>query len=122
MRSALLTVIGVIYAGLGLWCTLQPQQTAQALGLTLSDTGLVEYLVVYGGLEIGLGIAMITGARRPHLLPGVFYMTTVFSVILPVFRSVLLLSYPANASHLIILGLELVIAAALLIVAARGRS
>lgn len=114
MQRIVLTAVGAIYTLLGIWCTISPMQTAQSLGYSLSSAGLIEYVVVYGGLEVGLGLAMVTGARRPRLLPGVFFMTCVFSLVLPLYRSVLLLIHESNPSILAIFGVELVIAVVLL--------
>lgn len=115
MQRIILTAVGIIYLILGLWCTVSPRETAEALGFMLSDSGLVEFVVVYGGLEVGLGLAMIVGARRTLLLPGVLFMTTVFSACLPLFRAGMLLLYPASPAVLAILALEVTILVALLL-------
>lgn len=121
MQRTVLTVVGALYTLLGLWCTFSPRQTSQSVGFTLSEPGLIEYVTVYGGLEVGLGAAMIIGARNPILLPGVFFMTTVVSVCLPLFRAAMLLAYESNTVVLAILVLELLIALALLVTLARTR-
>ncbi len=47
----------VLYAVFALWCTLSPWRTAENVGFTgLSPSGRTEYLVVYGGLQLGLAI------------------------------------------------------------------
>ena len=58
MTIQILILINAIgYCVLGLWCALQPYETAQLVGLTLtSSQGLAEYIAVYGGLEVGLGV------------------------------------------------------------------
>lgn len=122
MQRAVLTIVGILYLALGLWCTLTPQTTAAALGFTLSSAGLIEYLVVYGGLEVGLGLAMILGARRPRLLPGVLFMTTVFSGFLPFYRLVSMMYFDVSTTVVAILFLESAILVALLVSAWHGRS
>ncbi|HEY0230302.1 MAG TPA: DUF4345 domain-containing protein [Dokdonella sp.] len=62
-----------LYALFALWCTLAPTRTAQGVGYeSLSRSGLSEYLVVYGGLELGLGLFFFyciqAGAQRIGLV------------------------------------------------------
>ena len=55
-----LAVVGAAYLLLAVWCSLRPAQTSQSVGFTLSPgSGQSEYLVVYGGLELGLGIVFL---------------------------------------------------------------
>lgn len=45
-----------IYVLFALWCTFGREQTAQSSGyLSLDNSGWSEYLVIYGGLQLGLG-------------------------------------------------------------------
>lgn len=96
MHRWVLTVVGIVYVALGLWCTIFPQTTSQTLGFTLNDGALVEYVTLYGGLVFGLGLGILVGARHPLLLPGVFFMTAIFSLCLPVFRGVMMGLHGAN--------------------------
>lgn len=53
-----------LYAVFALWCTLSPWRTATNVGYTaLSNGGRSEYLVVYGGLQLGLAIIFALLAR-----------------------------------------------------------
>jgi hypothetical protein len=55
-----LAVVGVAYLMLAAWCSLRPGPTSQSVGFTLTPgSGQSEFLVVYGGLELGLGIAFL---------------------------------------------------------------
>ena len=55
-----LAVVGVAYLLLAVWCSLRPSQTAQSVGFSLTPgSGQSEFLVVYGGLELGLGIVFL---------------------------------------------------------------
>lgn len=52
------------------WCTISPDETAAAVGLALDTPGArSEYLVLYGGLQLGLGVffaaTAIARRRRP---------------------------------------------------------
>jgi hypothetical protein len=59
-----LYVNAVLYAVLALWCTLMPARTAASLGyVMLSSGGRSEYLVIYGGLQLGLAFVFFQTAR-----------------------------------------------------------
>lgn len=54
MRFYLLTN-AVLYAVFAIWCTLAADRTAVSLGyVTRNAAGHSEYLVIYGGLQLGL--------------------------------------------------------------------
>ena len=75
----------------------------------------MEYVVVYGGLEIGLGAAMIIGVFNSRYFPGVFFMTTVFSGILPIFRIAMIVVHGSTTTLLALLGVESLIVISLLV-------
>ncbi|MCA8951121.1 MAG: hypothetical protein KDE27_16565 [Planctomycetes bacterium] len=53
-----LAVVGVVYLALGIWCTIAPRSTAAGVGFELrGGAGMSEFVTVYGGLEVGLGLA-----------------------------------------------------------------
>ena len=55
-----LAFVGMAYVGLGLWCAVDPKTTASAVGFELTNTqGQSEFLTVYGGLEVGLGLLFL---------------------------------------------------------------
>ena len=74
MPRTLLTLVGLIYLTFGCWCLLAPTVAARAVGFDFLDaSGRSEFLVVYGGLEIGLGLFFVRAARteewvRPALV------------------------------------------------------
>lgn len=62
-----LTLVGLAYGGLALWCVARPQQTSASVGFRLTPgSGESEYLVVYGGLQVGLGLWFLLPWLRPH--------------------------------------------------------
>ena len=66
MTRLFLAIVGAAYLGLAAWCSLQPEKTAKAVGFTLQPgSGQSEFLVVYGGLELGLGLAFLWPLYRP---------------------------------------------------------
>ena len=111
-----LLVIGVVYVLLGIWCTLRPRVTSEAVGFQLSgDGGMSEFVTVYGGLEVGLGLAMIVPALSPALRPGGLVFALVLSAALPCFRIPTLLALSVPRTTWVLAGVEIVIAAALLV-------
>ena len=56
-----LAIVGAAYVLLGIWCAVSPSKTAEAIGLApRPGLGQAEYLTVYGGLQIGLGIWLLS--------------------------------------------------------------
>ena len=54
----------VLYLVFAAWCTLSPWRTATNIGYTaLSAGGRSEYLVIYGGLQLGLALIFAVLAR-----------------------------------------------------------
>lgn len=52
-----LIVNGVLYLALGIWCAALPGTTSQAVGFNLaSNGGKSEFITVYGGLEVSMGL------------------------------------------------------------------
>ena len=60
MEKGFLAVVGALYIGLSILCTLRPEKSADAVGFALRPgSGQSEFLVVYGGLEFALGLAFL---------------------------------------------------------------
>lgn len=55
-----LALVGLAYLLLAAWCAARPTQTANAVGFTLQPgSGQSEYFVVYGGLQLALGLMFL---------------------------------------------------------------
>lgn len=66
MASIYFYLNAVIYVGLAIVCTLRPGPTATGIGfIELNRSGRSEYLVVYGGLQLGLGLFYFLLGRNP---------------------------------------------------------
>lgn len=75
----------VLYAGFAVWCSLKWAQTSQASGyLTLNNDGRSEYLVIYGGLQLGLAAFFAyVGFNSQHQAVGlVFALCIYFAIVL----------------------------------------
>lgn len=63
-----LAVVGAAYLALAGWCVAQPTRTANSVGFELlGGSGRSEYFVVYGGLQLGLGLIFLWPLAQPHV-------------------------------------------------------
>lgn len=66
MLAAYLWLNAVMYLALGVWCTVLPDRTAAAIGFTFAKAAArSEYITVYGGLEVGLGVFFLLSVLNP---------------------------------------------------------
>ncbi|RRJ83841.1 hypothetical protein [Aestuariirhabdus litorea] len=118
----LLRSIGLLYLLSGLWCAFAPEQAAAFLGYgSLSASGRAEFFTVYGGLQCGLGVAMIGCSAIARCLPGALLMSALFSSLLALFRLFSLFSLGGLSSELLML-LLLEVTIALLFIAGSRRA
>ncbi|MGE3182862.1 MAG: hypothetical protein AB7N71_14620 [Phycisphaerae bacterium] len=89
MIKAYLTLIGIAYAGLAIWCAAKPLQTAESVGFRLSPgSGQSEYLTVYGGLQFGMAIIFLGCWWRADLaMPALFACIAIHGCLV-VFRAI----------------------------------
>ncbi len=78
---------GVLYVALGAWCTLAPSKTAAAIGFGLTNNSArSEYLTVYGGLEVGMGLFFLLCAWRTGMGEAGLWFATLSYGVLAVYR------------------------------------
>ena len=106
-----LAITGLAYLVLALWCLAKPAQTAESVGFTLSrGSGQSEYLVLYGGLQLGLALLFLQPLWRPERLVPMLEVCTVLHGCLVAIRVVSLLVYTGIGSTTYVLaGIEWVI-------------
>lgn len=84
-----LIIIGVLYLLSASFCTLMFESAAEALGYLLPDAaGQGEFITVYGGLQAGIGLAMILSALRNSAIDGGLLFAAVLSAVLAAYRLV----------------------------------
>tara|TARA_R110002072_G_scaffold302999_3_gene491109 strand:- start:39743 stop:40144 length:402 start_codon:yes stop_codon:yes gene_type:complete len=89
MARIFLAVVGAAYIALAIWCAARPDATANAVGFELiSGSGQSEFFVVYGGLELALGIAFLWPLRRAEDTVGALRLCCLVHSCLVVFRTV----------------------------------
>lgn len=62
----LLGLVGGLYVLLGLYCSVLPARASKTVGFDLvGGSGRSEFLTVYGGLEVGMGLVFLWPFLRP---------------------------------------------------------
>jgi hypothetical protein len=99
----------VIYAALAVWCTLAVNTTSQSQGfLSLNNSGRSEYLTIYGGLQLGLGIFFALCAWNPRWSETGLVMALCLYVPIVLWRMASLATHwPVGNVTLYVAGLEL---------------
>ena len=94
MTRTFLAIVGVAYILLAAWCVAKPGQTSNSVGLTLQPgSGQSEYLVVYGGLQLGLGLFFLWPLIRSDAEQAVLVLCVVLHGCLVLMRTSSLLMY-----------------------------
>lgn len=80
-------IVGAMYVALGIWCTVDPAGTSSKVGFELQGgQGRSEFITVYGGIEVGIGVAMILTGWSPQLRVGGLAFAAIVTAALVVFR------------------------------------
>ena len=115
LLAAYLWTNAVLYAAFGLMCLVRPQSTAKTLGFeALAPHGLVEYLAVYGGMQLGFAAFFALGAVRGgdgSLWTLYFALCLYVPIVLVRWASILSLPGPIPTAAWVLAGLELVLLA-----------
>jgi hypothetical protein len=94
MTRIFLAVVGIAYILLAAWCALLPEKTSKAVGFTLqAGQGQSEFLTVYGGLELALGIIFLWPLYRPEQVAFSLLVCLVIHGCLVLFRTVAFVIY-----------------------------
>lgn len=102
---------GVLYILSGIWCAFQFEVAARFLGLELLEgLGKSEFLSVYGGLQVGLGLSICLSSIQPRYIEGSIYYSAIFSSVLAAFRIVSFLIFGWQPDFALIMILEILIA------------
>jgi hypothetical protein len=101
--------IGILYLLSGLWCALNPQVASDFLGYMLTNVGLSEFFAVYGGLQVGLGVAMLIASIKTEYIEASLLFASITSLGLLVFRLIALVRFDASEGIVAMVTLEAVI-------------
>ena len=95
MTRVFLAIVGIAYLVLAVWCALKPGQTSNSVGLTLQPgSGQSEYLVVYGGLQLGLGLLFLWPLLQHETERTVLLACVLIHASLVLMRLISLMIYP----------------------------
>jgi len=88
MDRAFLGIVGGTYLALAAWCSLSPSRTSKSVGFDLiPGAGQSEFLTVYGGLEVALGLVFLWGAYQPLETKHALFLCLIVHACLVVFRT-----------------------------------
>ncbi|XAM01489.1 DUF4345 family protein [Phycisphaeraceae bacterium D3-23] len=78
---------GVLYIALAAWCTIAPSKTATAIGFGIENSSAKsEYLTVYGGLELGMGLFFLLAAWRTGMVEAGLWFAALSYAALAIYR------------------------------------
>ena len=107
-------LFGFLYLISGLWCVFQLELASKFLGFeTLSELGKSEFFSVYGGLQVGIGMAMLMSSLKAEYLEAVVYFSAIFSSFLALFRAFSFVVFGLAADFIFMFILEVFMGAAL---------
>jgi len=113
----------VLYAAFALWITISPWKTAVAIGYeSLTASGRSEYLVVYGGLQLGLAafFALLAVNESTHRLGLMFSICMYVPIVL--YRLITVGRFwPVASTTLIVGALEVILLVAAIALLIAGR-
>jgi hypothetical protein len=82
-----LAICGFVYCALGALCAASHMSVANAMGYALPNTtSQAEFVVVYGGLEIGVGLFLLLAASRESFVKAALYFVAILHLSLVVAR------------------------------------
>lgn len=106
----LFRLVGLLYLVSGLWCGFQAHLAAEFVGYTLSDPiGLVEFVSVYGGIQVGIGLAILFLSRIKAFALSAVIFSLFISASLLAFRLIALVSIGVSDNLLMMAGVECLI-------------
>lgn len=108
MTSIYLYLNAAIYLIFSVWCSVATSSTAHSLGfISLNASGRAEYLTVYGGLQLGLGILFGWAAWGGELRFGLIVALALYGPIVLWRIAGVSMNWPVANSTLYVAGLEL---------------
>ncbi len=89
-----------LYLLSGLWCLIRPELAASYVGYEASGgAAIAEFFTVYGGIQLGLGIAMLLGSLEKNFQEATLFFGFVISATLIAARLISFIVYPEALDH-----------------------
>ncbi|MEE7548376.1 DUF4345 domain-containing protein [Xanthomonas sp. Kuri4-1] len=110
MAKAYLWINAVLYVAMAAWCTLSPARTAASIGYSaLTRAGQSEYLVIYGGLQLGMAFLFGYFAWTDQVRTGLV-VSLAFYLPIVLYRSVTLARlWPVSSTTVALAVVEIVL-------------
>ncbi|QEG38965.1 hypothetical protein [Roseimaritima ulvae] len=87
-------LVGIMYAGLAIWCSVQPNMTSKKVGFQLvGGSGRSEFLTVYGGLEFGIALLLLASLFSKETVIYGLWAVMLLHGSLVLFRTISLIAY-----------------------------
>ena len=94
LSSLFCYVVGLMYLALGVWCAVSPEKTSEVVGFELiGGAGMSEFLTVYGGLEIGMGMTFLLPLFGERFLAYTLLVCVLLHANLVIFRTLSFVFY-----------------------------
>ncbi len=95
----ILRLVGGLYLLSGGWCAFVPELAAGFLGFSFTaNTGYAEFFAVYGGLQVGLGAAIVMCSLNRRYIEAALYFSAILSTGLLTFRLMGIVLYGISAA------------------------
>lgn len=96
-----LRIVAGLYLISGLWCLFQTELAASYVGYTVTGTsGMAEFFTVYGGIQLGLGLALLLGSLKQSYQEASLFFGFVVSATLIAARLISFIVYPEALDYL----------------------
>jgi hypothetical protein len=107
VTSIYLLLNAAVYLVFAVWCTILPARTAAGVGyVELTRGGSSEYLVVYGGLQLGLALFFAWCARRGLDRTGLIFALALYAPIVAYRLATVSRNWPVGSTTLVVATLE----------------
>ena len=104
MARVFLAFVGTAYLVLAAWCAILPDTTSNSVGFTLQPgSGQSEFLTVYGGLQVAIGLAFLWPLYRPSDIALPLFLCLLIHGCLVTFRTLSFGLYSAVPSTTMVL-------------------
>lgn len=111
MTNIYFWINALLYFLFALWCTVRKEQTSMASGFTeINNSGWSEYLVIYGGLQLGLAAFFVYLAMHSEFYKiGLNFSLFLYFPIV-IYRSISIYKFwPISTTTMVIGGMEIIL-------------
>ena len=111
MTNIYFWINALLYFLFALWCTVRKEQTSMASGFKeINNSGWSEYLVIYGGLQLGLAVFFVYLAMHNEFykIGLIFSLFLYFPIV--IFRLISIYKFwPISTTTMVIGGMEIIL-------------